>query len=244
MPSPRSLGRKLLIALAVVGGCVTTPPQPAVSVDERSPPMSECTITLPPGSSIAEHLDAGGVICLQAGVYPGGLFIERSVEIRGVPGSVIDAGGRGAAVRVAVDDVVAVVAGVELRGGHGELGAGVRLDAYADLTLSNCTITGNRPTQGGAAVGASRGTLRVEGGKIEGGVLLTGAVEAVVSEANTSGGARIREGARVTWSGGAIDGVVSVAGTTTRAPRLVLLATKLSEPVENDEALPGEVVGP
>src|SRR5688572_9752939 len=102
MPYRRNRGPELLFALVILGGC---PHEPAPG---GGPELSKCTVTLSPGTSIADHLDAGGVICLQAGVYPGALFIEKSVEIRGVPGSVVDGGGRGAAVRVGTDDVVAL----------------------------------------------------------------------------------------------------------------------------------------
>jgi hypothetical protein len=206
--------------------------------------LSECTVTIPPGASIADHLAAGGVLCLQAGMYDGALFLEKSVEIRGVPGTIIDAGGRGAALRVGTDDVVAIVSNVELRGGHGELGAGVRLDGYSDLTLRDCTIAGNKPTQGGAAVGASKGTLRVSGGHIDGGMLLTGIVEATLTKPEIEGGLRVRDGANVTVTGGRIGGEVDVAGTTTRAPKVSLAGTSLSEPIKNDEENPGTIAGP
>lgn len=205
--------------------------------------MSRCNVTLEPGASIMDHADAG-VVCLKEGVYRGGLFLEKSVEIRGVPGSVIDADGKGAAVRLGTDDVVAVLSDVEIRGGHGELGAGVRLDGYADLTLRNCVIVGNKATQGGAGLGASRGTLRIEGGRVEGGALLTGTVVATLTSPAIDGGLRVREGAVVAVAGGSIGGAVDVAGTSTRAPKLVLSGTKLSDPVANDEEYPGDVTGP
>src|SRR5688500_15579052 len=101
MPSRRTPGSELLILVGLLAGC----PHERATGD---PALSKCNVTLSPGQSIMAHAGKG-VICLEAGVYPGGLFLEKSVEIRGTAGSVIDAGGKGAAVRVAADDVVAIL---------------------------------------------------------------------------------------------------------------------------------------
>jgi len=63
---------------------------------------------------------AGDVLQLQAGVYHGPVTIDRALTLSGVADSVIDAGGRGRVITIAVPDVV--IRGVTVRG------SGTRLD--------------------------------------------------------------------------------------------------------------------
>ncbi|MCC5857914.1 MAG: nitrous oxide reductase family maturation protein NosD [Ectothiorhodospiraceae bacterium] len=49
--------------------------------------------------------NAGEVLVLAPGVYPGGVTIDKPLTLRGEPGAVIDAGGQGDVVRVEAEDV-------------------------------------------------------------------------------------------------------------------------------------------
>lgn len=89
----------------------------------------------PLDGSLQEHLDSaheGAVLELEPGIYTGGVIIERPLTLRGLPGTIIDAGGEGDVIRVRATDVR--IEGLTLRnsgfnltnmnaGIHGERGA-------------------------------------------------------------------------------------------------------------------------
>jgi nitrous oxidase accessory protein len=84
---------------------------------------------------LQSHIDAAGpgaVLVLEPGVYEGGVVVDRPMTLRGLPGAVIDAGGKGDVVRVKAQGVR--IEGLALRnsgfnltdmnaGIHGERGA-------------------------------------------------------------------------------------------------------------------------
>ncbi len=194
---------------------------------------------------LAAALAAGGVVRLMAGIYPA-LFLEASVTIQGEPGAVIDAGGRGSAVHVAADDLTVVLRGLTITGGHAEKGGGVRIDGASDVSLIDCGIQKNKPSQGGArGLGASGGRVRIERCTFGPGedLVLTGLAEVQIVNGTVEAGVAVRDRAQVVLEGGVVGGVVHVRGTPSRKPRVTLRGVTLGSGVENDEDHPGEIIG-
>ena len=119
-------------------------------------------------------------------------------------------------------------------------GARDALDGSAGSPGDDCVIDGNTASQGGADLGASRGTLVVSGGTVRD-VLLTGLSEATFTDVTVTGDLRLRENAALVLSGGSVAGEVTVRGTTTRTPWLVVDGTHPAHPVDNDPSAPGAV---
>jgi hypothetical protein len=135
--------------------------------------------------------------------------------------------------------------GVELRGGHAELGAGVRVTGWSTVRLEDCAVGGNRPVQGGSGgLGVSAGhvtAVRVRFAA-DAGLLLTGASEVELDACEVLGEARVREGAQVKI----IDSTIArldVRGTTTRTPTVDVRGATIREPVVNDDEQPGTITG-
>lgn len=202
--------------------------------------------TVAPGDDLAARVAEGGELRLQAGTHVARLMIERSVTLIGEPGAVLDAGGRGCVVHVSGDDAAVVLRGLTLANGRGELGAGLRVDGWSDVRVEDCAFEGNLAREGGGnGLGVARGSVSVERTRFADGqgLLLTQLAEIVLVDTTIEADVRLREKAQVTIRGGRIAGEVSVRGTTTRAPRLVLDGVTLAVPVLNDPELPGEIVG-
>lgn len=208
--------------------------------------IDACTARLKPGDDVAKALAGGGVVCLAAGRYVGGLWIEGSVTIQGEEGVIIDANGRGPAIFVNGEGARVVVRRVTLTNGHSELGGGVRVSAWADVSFEDCVIEGNVGQQnGGNGAGVGSGTVRFARtafGPLDD-LLLTGASEVEFDDCAIAGRIRLREGSQVRVVGGSVAGPIDVCGTTTRAPRLEVVGTNLGGGITNDDELPGEIVG-
>lgn len=204
-----------------------------------------CTVTVAAGESASKAVQPGAVVCLAPGVHPGALFIGEpgTYEIRGEPGAIVDAGGKGAALRVSTDDATVHVVGVEFRGGHAELGGGARVDGYATVVLEDCAFAGSRGAQGGVAgLGVSAGTVTARRVRFAEDVLFTGTGEVTLDDCDVTGELRAREGAQVIVHGGVV-GALDVRGTTTRAPSVRFDGAQLLGAVHNDDAYPGDVTG-
>ena len=124
------LGAAVALLAAVAGGMRAAP----AAVIEVSPGAGALQAAL---TSAAP----GAVIRLAPGVYPGPLTIDRTLTLEGMPGAILDGGGRGRVLSVAAPDVV--VRGLTVRNSGqslAETDAGIFLDKPAAGTL----IEGNR----------------------------------------------------------------------------------------------------
>ena len=179
------------------------------------------------------------------GRHAGGLFIEASGVWAGADGAVVDAGDRGAALHVTEDEVDVIVRNVTFTGGRAELGGGVRVDAWAVVTLEDCVIDGNHAREGGACgAGVRAGEVhfvRVKFGAKDD-VLVKGACEVEFDACDIAGDVRIQDGATVRFVGGRIGGKLLVTGNPSRVPTVNFAGTEVGM-FENDEEFPGDVTG-
>jgi len=204
--------------------------------------MADCTVSLSPGADIQPHIAAGAVICLAPGHYPGALRIDVPVTMQASGGATLDAGGKGPVVHVTQNGIQVRISGVTLTGGAAEFGAGLLVDAYAEVALDDVSFEGNEPGQGGgAAIGAIRGRLLMRDVRASGNqdVVLDGVTEAAGDSVQLTGGLAVRDGAKVAFKGGTL-GTVNVRGTTTRQPELVLEGVDAGQ-VTNHPTVPGVV---
>ena len=204
--------------------------------------MADCTVSLTAGADIQPHLTAGAVVCLAPGRYPGALRVEVPVTLQASDGATLDAQGRGPVVHVAANGIQVRLQGLTLTGGAAEFGAGLLVDAYAEVAVDGCTLDGNEPGQGGGAgIGALRGRLLLRDvqARSRQDVVLDGVAEVAGEDVQLAGTLHVRDGARVALQGGRIH-AVSVRGTTTRQPELVLEGVETGS-VTNDPTVPGVV---
>jgi hypothetical protein len=189
----------------------------------------------------------GTVLEVPKGTWAGGLSLTRAVTLLGSGLAGFDGLGRGPVLTVNAPDAEVIISGFDFTNATAISGAAV-LFFEGRLTLKDCRF--HRcfaPGHGGGAVYARGATLTVERctferntGRQGGAVLLDQLVEAsfkgcsfVENTAVRGGALRLKEGARAVLedcvltanqavgphaSGGGID----LAGTTTRAPSLVL----------------------
>lgn len=214
----------------------------STSLPPEVEPMAECTVSLTPGAAIQPHIQPDAVICLAPGRYPGTLRIEVPVTIQASSGATLDAEGRGPVVHIAANGVQARISGITFTGGASELGAGLLLDAWGEVSLQDCRFEGNERGQGGgAAIGAIRGRLLLKDVASAPGqdVVLDGVTEAAGESLNLSGPLHIRDGAKVALRGGSVQSV-QIRGTTTRKPELVLHGVDAPR-IENHPTVPGVV---
>ena len=212
--------------------------------------MSTGVVRVPAGTPLQPLLDAGGEVVLDEGTWDGPFVLTRSVRIRGEAGTVLDAGGRGPVLTVAVDDLDVDLVGLTLRNGHADGGAGVRLTGWSTVRMQGCAVLECRaPGNTGGGVAALRGTLDITacsflGNRAAAGsdLLATGVAEVRVTGGRLSGDVALREGTRVVLDGVVIDGVVDVRATTTRAPHLRYSGCTLGGGLRNDPHHPGIVV--
>lgn len=202
---------------------------------------------LNPGDDVQAALTGGGVVCFAPGVYAGAFTVDRSVTLRGEPGAVLDAGGKGSVLLVAQDDLVVGVEGLTLRNGHNAAGGGLLLQGYSAVTVADCVVEGARASEAGGAVYAAAGQLEVTGTAFRGNagrfgqdLIATGVAEVRVRGSTFAGDVAAREGAVLELNDTAVAGTVDVRGTTTRGPKVTIAGGAVPR-VQNDERVPGTV---
>lgn len=231
--------RRSVVTLFWLAACTGThaPPVP-------EGPKMECTSRVAAGEELASKLVSGAVVCLGKGEHQGPLTITESVTIVGEPGAILTGRGLGPVVTVVAPNLVVTLSGLTITDGYGETGSGLYIDAWSRIVLENCRVDGNREPQGpGRGLWAAMGDIVVRGTTF--GPADDVAVRGIAKirlEASTLGRLAAGDGAEVTVTGGAID-VLSVAGTTSRAPTVALHGTKVGK-IENDPDVPGTITGP
>jgi hypothetical protein len=202
--------------------------------------MNHCTVSLTAGAEIQSHLKPDAVICLAPGRYTGPLRVSVPVTIQASDGATLDAEGKGPVVHVVEDGIQVRLSGLTITGGDAEFGAGLLLDAYGEVSLSDCRFEGNiRGSGGGAAIGAIRGRLLLKNVRTADtqDMVLGGVTEAAGEHLSLGATLSIRDGAKVALRGGEVSRV-TVRGTTTRKPELVLEDVKTGS-IENHPTVPG-----
>jgi hypothetical protein len=198
---------------------------------------------IPAGEPIFPHLLADARIVLEAGTHPEALFIEHSLHIRGEPGAVVDAGGAGAAVHIVGDGLRVSLSELVLQRGHAELGGGLRIEGASEVDASHLRFVRNTDRAGGAAIGATRGSLRLRASRVEGEVLFTGFSSLDAETCEFDGPVRLREGARLRLGTACEARQVDLRGNPSRTPVLVLDGGRVAE-LRQDPRFPGEVKAP
>ncbi len=204
-------------------------------------PLTLTPLRVEPGADLPESLPADGVVVLLPGAHRGALFVEAALRVEGA-GATLDAHGRGATVHAAGDEGCLQLVGLRLRGGRSELGACLRIDGDMRVEAEGCVIEAGLAGQGGDAVGALRGSLRMVGCRVLGELMLTGVAEAELVDCVVEGDLKLREGADLRLIGGAVRGTLDLRGSTTRAPTCTVEGTLLAA-VRNDPRLPGAITG-
>jgi hypothetical protein len=207
-------------------------------------------VPVPAGTPLQPLLDAGGDYALGEGTWQGPFVLTRSVTLRGEAGTVLDAGGRGPVLAIGDDDLEVRLVGLTLRNGHADGGAGLRLTGWSAVRMEGCAVLEcSAPGNTGGGVAALRGALELVGCSFLGNraaagsdLLATGVAEVRVSGGRFAGDVALREGARVVLDGVAVDGVVDVRATTTRAPHLRHSRCTLGGGLRNDVQHPGIIV--
>jgi nitrous oxidase accessory protein NosD len=220
--------------------------------------MTECTAQIAAGADLSAAIAAapeGATLCLAPGSYSGCLRIERSLTLRG-PGAILDAGQEGRVLLLPVDGARVLLEGLTLRGGSAKEGGGVAIEAFAELTLRDCRLEGNRARgAGGGALYASMGKVVLErctlaDNQAEAGQALFAnqvarleARSCVLSGAGTGSLVLARDGARIEFEGCRLDAplVLEASGTSSRAPELRLVACTLGGRIQNDPVRPARI---
>ena len=210
--------------------------------------VEECRVRLTPGDDVQAALSGGGVVCFSAGVYPGAFTLGANVTLRGDPGAVLDAAGKGSVLQVSDDDLQIRVEGITLRNGHNDAGGGLFLHGWSDVTVDRCVVEGARASQAGGAVYVSAGRLTVTGSEFRGNagrfgqdLIATGASDVTIATSSFSSDIAAREGAVVSLTNSTVAGTVDVRGTTTRGPTVTIAGGSVPR-VRNDAAVPGTVI--
>ena len=117
------------------------------AIVENAQPQNSQTIK-PEGGALRAALHtakAGDILWLKAGLYKGGITIDKSITLLGDTGAVIDAGGTGSVIKVTAPDVT--VKGLKLIGSgsdHEQADSGIFLDKTAHRAkIVNNYISGN-----------------------------------------------------------------------------------------------------
>jgi hypothetical protein len=189
----------------------------------------------------------GAVLCLAPGEHAAGFDLEKSLSFVGEDPArtVLKGDGRGPVLRVNRDDVTVKLSRLTVRGGVAAQGGALSLEAFAALIVEDAVLSGNRAGYyGGGAVFANAGRLELvrtvledNQGKQGGAVLLDKLARAELrgctfraNQAEAGGALRVLDGAQVKVVEGVFEGnrsgdqatVLSLAGTSTRAPSLAL----------------------
>lgn len=212
----------------------TTPTAPEPTVSTPTEPMH-----IAPGAPVPFSVPAGRSMVLLPGVHDGALFVEAALVVDGA-GATLDAHGRGATVHAAGDEGTLTVRALRVRGGRSELGAALRLDGDMAVEAVDCVFEAGLAAQGGDAVGAIRGSLRLERCVVHGELMLTGIAEATLIDCVVQGDIKLREAATLQLIGGAVHGAVDLRGTSTRAPTCAITGAEVAT-LRNDPRSPGAV---
>ena len=212
-----------------------------------------CDRILAPGEDLGAALASlrgGAVLGIPAGRWTGALRLGRSVTLLGLAGAaevVLDGDRAGPVITVEEDDLDVRLVGLSLVNGFAQSGGAVSVTGFSRVALESCVLRDNRAGQGpGGALHVEAGQLalvrcRVHDNEGRGGTaaladgvgVLTLQDCLVVAAAPAGGAAlRIRDSAEVTMAGSTVDGgagaAVSVAGTSSRRPRLSVTGCLLS----------------
>lgn len=148
---------------------VANPPEVNDSGDtaDTGDPVAECPlgwVRVPEDvATLKEALAIGDQVCLGSGAYPPLVLADRDVEILGIGVVLLDGGDFGRVLQVNRGSLT--LAGVEVRGGFADFGAGLAIDE-ADVVLRDVVVRDNEAsdyyTGSGGGIRATGGTLTLE----------------------------------------------------------------------------------
>jgi hypothetical protein len=114
-----------------------------------------------------DELPDGSSVCLKKGKYPGGIFIRKSVTLKGIEGAentIFDSEGKYRAIAVTGQGIDVHIQGITIKGGNAfDAGAGLAVQAESKIMVSDCIFQGNMARQyGGGAVYVNEGKIVME----------------------------------------------------------------------------------
>jgi len=136
--------------------------------DEVTP--GDGLLSLREALALVSTLPGNQAIILPTGTYPLSLGVLSLNDTHGTVtilpvggGATIDAGGTSGVFSLSTP---AVFRGLTITGGHQDTGGGAGIDSGANLTLINCTVTGNDTPLSGGGIFHANGTLSIVDSKI------------------------------------------------------------------------------
>ncbi len=206
---------------------------------EKNKMTSPCTLHVPVGSPLPVEYPDNAVICLASGRHSGHLFVERSVTLRGEPGAILDAGGRGSVIHVATDGTTVQIEQVTLTRGHSELGGGLRVDADSRVVLVGVTFENNR-ADAGEALGLVRGEVRLHDCTVTGSVHVGGFAMLYTEASKLSGQTTLVDSAEMQVTDGTLADSVRLVGRPRQQPVLHIAGARVTT-IEQHPKFPGIV---
>ena len=156
------------------------------------------------GAPAEVSVEASGELLLCGGTWYATITANApSLTITGDGATTLDADGAGANITLAEDGAVLAVSGVTLANGAATVGGGIAASDDADVTLTDCAITGGS-ARDGAAVYMPSGSLTVSGCTFadnaatgDGGAIYLGSAAATVSDSAFSGNSAVGAGGAI-----------------------------------------------
>jgi len=193
------------------------------------------------GQSLKEAIASHKTILLSPGRHRGGIRIDKNVKIIGEVGAVIEGDGSSPAICISGDEIEVALNGLSIENGTAEFGSGVLIEAYAEVSIESCRFKGNaKGAGGGAGIGILLGRASLKDCRFEANqdAFVSNIGEATFANCALLGGLSAYEGAQIQSRGGEIKGQLSIRGSSSRQPHILIDGTPI-ESIDNHATFPG-----